>query len=251
MKFEKSLNATLITLIPKKAKSVEVKYFSPISFVNGVYKIISKVLANRISTIMDKIILKPQNAFVKGRQILDLRWHNWMKYCITTARFSVLVNGTLEGFFNSSHGLRQGDLLSPILLVLVMDVLSRMIKADGDESFLSEFSVGGTSSQSVNVSHLLFIDDTVIFCEPDPNQIRSLIALLFCLEATSSLKVNLSKSKLVLVGLVNHIRDLAKILKCKMSSLPMKYLGHSLGAFHKSKVIWDGMIGGREKIPFD
>lgn len=36
------------------------------------YKIISKILANRLSTMVDKVISKPQNTFVKGRQILDV-----------------------------------------------------------------------------------------------------------------------------------------------------------------------------------
>ena len=43
--FEKSLNATFITLIPKKAAAVDVKDFRPISLVGGVYKILAKVLA--------------------------------------------------------------------------------------------------------------------------------------------------------------------------------------------------------------
>jgi hypothetical protein len=45
--------------------------FRPFSLVSGVYKIIAKVLANRMSRVMEKIISKPQNAFVKGRHILD------------------------------------------------------------------------------------------------------------------------------------------------------------------------------------
>ena len=70
-KFVKSINSTFISLIPKIQGAKEVKDFRPISLVGGVYKIISKVLANRMRRVMDKIISKPQNAFVKGRQILD------------------------------------------------------------------------------------------------------------------------------------------------------------------------------------
>ena len=46
--FERSLNVSFLALIPKKADAVEVKDFHPISLVGGIYKIISKVLANRL-----------------------------------------------------------------------------------------------------------------------------------------------------------------------------------------------------------
>lgn len=59
--------------------------------------------------------------------------------------------------------------------------------------------------------------------------------------------MNLYKSELVLIGTVNYIGELAEILGCKVSSLPMKYLSLPLGAPHKSKVIWDGVI---EKIEY-
>jgi hypothetical protein len=65
------LNATFVFLIPKKADALEVKDFRPISLVGGVYKIISKVLANRLKSVLGKIISNSQNAFVGGRQILD------------------------------------------------------------------------------------------------------------------------------------------------------------------------------------
>ncbi|XP_042948654.1 uncharacterized protein LOC122281327 isoform X2 [Carya illinoinensis] len=71
MKVEKSLNATFIALILKKVGAVEMKDFRPISLVNW-DKIISKVLTNHMSVVMEKIILKTQNAFIRGRQILDL-----------------------------------------------------------------------------------------------------------------------------------------------------------------------------------
>ena len=71
VQFEKSLNATFITLIPKKNEAIEVKDFRPISLVWGVYKIIAKVLANRLRTVMEDIISTSQNAFVRSWQILD------------------------------------------------------------------------------------------------------------------------------------------------------------------------------------
>ena len=71
-KFVKSINSTFISLIPKAQGAKEIKDFHPISLVGGVYKIIAKVLANRMRRVMDMIISKPQIAFVKGRQILDL-----------------------------------------------------------------------------------------------------------------------------------------------------------------------------------
>ena len=58
--FEKSLNATFITLIPKKSVAIDVKDFSPISLVGGVCKIIAKVLATRLCMVMTNIISSSQ-----------------------------------------------------------------------------------------------------------------------------------------------------------------------------------------------
>lgn len=69
--FEKSLNATFISLIPKKSDAMEVSNFHPISLIGGVYKIISKVFANRLKEAVGDVISESQNAFVKSRQILD------------------------------------------------------------------------------------------------------------------------------------------------------------------------------------
>jgi hypothetical protein len=68
--FEKSLIATYISLIPKKLEAIDIKDFRPISIVGRVYKIVSKVLANMLNMVVEKIVSKPRNAFIKGRQIL-------------------------------------------------------------------------------------------------------------------------------------------------------------------------------------
>jgi hypothetical protein len=69
--FEKSLNTSFISLIPKIPGANSLKDFRPISLVGGIYKIIAKVLANRLKGVLEKVISKSQSAFIKGRQILD------------------------------------------------------------------------------------------------------------------------------------------------------------------------------------
>jgi hypothetical protein len=71
--------------------------------------------------------------------------------------------------------------------------------------------------------------------------------ILLCFEAISSLKVNLRKSDLIAVEEVPNQEKLANILNCSISSIPLKYLGLHLGAFFKSKVIWDGVIEKMER----
>ena len=71
-RFVKNLNTTFLVLIPKKQSVEDFKDLRPISLVGGLYKILSKVLSNRIKRVMDKVISKSQNAFVEGRQILDV-----------------------------------------------------------------------------------------------------------------------------------------------------------------------------------
>ena len=69
--FERSLNALFLTLIPNKGNAVNIKDFRPISLVGSMYKLLSKVLANRLRAVLDNLISENQNSFVGGRQILD------------------------------------------------------------------------------------------------------------------------------------------------------------------------------------
>ena len=90
------------------------------------------------------------------------KWGRWMKGCIFTVCFSVLVNRSLVGFFGSSHGLHRRDPLSPLLFLLVMEVLSRLFERIEEGDFLRSFQA--SHNGGLHISHLLSADDTIHFC---------------------------------------------------------------------------------------
>ena len=254
-KFEKSLNATFIALIPKKNGASNIRDFRPISLVGSVYKILAKVLANRLKEVLDQLISESQNSFVGGKKILDsvlianecvdsrvkskipgvickldiekaydyvnwealldllkrmgfgVRWCRWIRTCISTVQFSVLVNGAPVNFFGSSRGLRQGDPLSPLLFLVMMEVFSKMMKRVEDAGLLRGFRADGRRGEGVCVSHLLFTDDTILFCDADEEQILHVRMLLLCFQAVTSLKVNALKSEMVPIREVPNLRE--------------------------------------------
>ncbi|GKA50055.1 RNA-directed DNA polymerase, eukaryota, reverse transcriptase zinc-binding domain protein [Tanacetum coccineum] len=65
------VNSSFFTLIPKVNNPTLITDFRPISLIGIHYKIIAKILANRLSKVIDKIVSKEQSAFIAGRQILD------------------------------------------------------------------------------------------------------------------------------------------------------------------------------------
>lgn len=71
-KLEDGINETVITLIPKLKQVNRLDDCTPISLCNVVYKIISKVISNRLKIILNEIVSKFQSAFIPGRLISDI-----------------------------------------------------------------------------------------------------------------------------------------------------------------------------------
>jgi len=67
----KGINCMFIVLLPKVDSRKRLNDFRPISLAGSLYKVLAKLLANRLCGVIESVISKFQTTFVKGRQILD------------------------------------------------------------------------------------------------------------------------------------------------------------------------------------
>ena len=93
-----------------------------------------------------------------------------------------------------------------------MEVLSWILKKTEDSGLLRGFHVGPINSIGVRISHLLFADDTILFCDASREQLLSIRLALSCFLAFTGLKINVGKSEIDPVGEVGNIGALANIL---------------------------------------
>ncbi|XP_038717989.1 uncharacterized protein LOC120011040 [Tripterygium wilfordii] len=220
------------------------------------HKLIS--LANRLKQTLSLVISDSQSGFIKGRQTMDsilmaneivdhlkkkrktgfllkidfekafdsiqwgfladvmkkmcygAKWISWILECISTARVSVLVNGLNQMLDNAKNlGLVEG--------ISVKD--------------------GG-----LQISHLQYADDTILFSSNSTKSLMNLKRVLRCFELISGLKVNYHKSSLVGIGVqADRVTRVADLLQCQ-TELPMKYLGMPLGGNMKKSSLWDPVV---------
>ncbi|GMJ09510.1 hypothetical protein HRI_004620200 [Hibiscus trionum] len=133
------------------------------------------------------------------------RWCGWIKECLETARISVLVNGSHTKTFPISKGLRQGCPMSPFLFNVVAEALSSLLNKVVLKGLFSGFRVG---AKGLELSHLQFADDLIIFCGDSEVQIKNVVRILKGFELASGLQINLNKSKLLGINVENTQIDL-------------------------------------------
>lgn len=148
----------------------------------------------------------------------------WVKQCICSVKYSIMVNGGHIGSVSPSRGLRQGDPLSPYLFLLVADVFSKLMS-----KAVSNKAIGGIKMRRKcpMLSHLLFADDSLIFLEAVPQYCINFRELIENFSEASELSLNIHKSSLCFsTNTKEAIRgEIKKILGMEEMGESAQYLG--------------------------
>ncbi|PKU59522.1 Putative ribonuclease H protein [Dendrobium catenatum] len=145
---------------------------------------------------------------------------DWIKACTSNVHFSICINGVLEGYFNSTSGIRQGCPLSPYLFSIIMDGLSSLLDLATSNNALLVIKTG-----NYVVSHLMFADDLLVFGSATTRNAYTINYILQDFATVSGLKVNPLKSSILLSKNTPSVVDICNILNIQQSLSPIKYLG--------------------------
>ena len=88
-------------------------------------------------------------------------WIGWILECVKSVTYSILVNGEPKGHIIPTRGIRQGDPLSPYLFLLCSEGLNGLIEHAVDRKYIEGVSL---CRNGPKISHLLFVDDSLLFC---------------------------------------------------------------------------------------
>ncbi|KAJ9558649.1 LOW QUALITY PROTEIN: hypothetical protein OSB04_013263 [Centaurea solstitialis] len=241
-------NDSFISVVPKSKDPLNLSDYRPIHLVGCICKVISKVMASRLSKVIGSVISLEQTAYVKGRNIMDgplimgfgKTWIAWVKGLIGSARVSVLVNGSPTPQFPLQKGVRQGDPLSPYLFIIAVEGLIAALKDAVAKGLIIGVNLPGNGT---NIASLHFADDAIFMGKWDDNNISNLMKLLRCFHKASGLKVNWCKSTLTGTGVSNsEVARLAMKNGCKEGKIPFVYLGMPIGGSMHVSGGWKSLL---------
>ena len=108
----------------------------------------------------------------------------WIMLTVRGGRVCIILNGENGPYFKTHPGLRQGDPLSPMLFILVMDVLNSLfLKAEAEGLLSPLLSTGQRLS--------LYADDVALFIRPTEEDLQLTKDILRCFGEASRLQTNL------------------------------------------------------------
>jgi len=168
-------------------------------------------------------------------------WRKWMSECVGTAMASVLVNGSPTEEFPIERGFRQGDPLSPFLFLLAPEGFNILMKGMIAADMFTGYSVGTLGE--VHLTHLQFVDGTLIIGEKNWQNVCSTRAILLLFEEISGLKVNFNKSMLTDVNISGSwLAEAAMVMNYRMGSIPFLYSGFPIGGDSRKMSFWKPVV---------
>ncbi|XP_045797508.1 uncharacterized protein LOC123891638 [Trifolium pratense] len=174
--------------------------------------------------------------------------------CVSTVKFSILIDGYPSQEFCPQRGLRQGDPLSPYLFIICANVLSGLISRAQQEKLIHGVKI---SQGAPEISHLLFADDSLIFCRATSKEVSTIHEIIQAYQKASGQLVNLAKSEMLFSkGVTADIKgEVSRILPMQTVEHFSKYLGmpimhgrskQQIFNYIKEK-IWKKLKGWKEK----
>ncbi|KAE8778281.1 hypothetical protein D1007_48866 [Hordeum vulgare] len=149
------------------------------------------------------------------------RWREWISILLSTASTRVLINGHPGPPIDHAHGLRQGDPVSPMLFMTVIDVLNSMLLRAVDADLLHRLTTWHAAS-----SISLYADDVVVFCHPNSHDIAAVRTLLHVFGTASKLHTNFNKCSATPIRCIDdHITMVTSEMQCPVAHFPITYLG--------------------------
>ncbi|KAJ0567310.1 putative RNA-directed DNA polymerase [Helianthus annuus] len=168
------------------------------------------------------------------------RWCSWVGGILSSARSSVLVNGSPTFEFACQKGMRQGDPLSPFLFLFVMEAFSSMLRRASRVGAIRGIIL---PNDGPTLNHLLYADDCIIIGEWAERNIKNVALLLRCFYLCSGLKINLKKSSLFGIGVDSQeVDEMATVLNCNKGVVPFVHVGVLVGARMTRTVNWKSVF---------
>jgi mannosylglycoprotein endo-beta-mannosidase len=148
-------------------------------------------------------------------------WRDIISGLLFTSTTQILLNGVPGDLISHRRVLLQGDPLSPMMFILVMDVLGHMISKAANEGLLLPLS-----RRAFKHCISMHADDVVLFLRPAAEDIEITMDILSLFGEATGFKTNLQKSNVLPIRCENtDISNVQALLPCPLAEFPCKYLG--------------------------
>ncbi|GKV35976.1 hypothetical protein SLEP1_g44163 [Rubroshorea leprosula] len=194
-------NASFIALIPKVENPQRIEEYRPISLIGIMYKIIAKLLANRLRKVIDKIIGEQQMAFIRGRQLVD---------------GAVIANEVIE---EAKRKKKKCFSFKVDFEKAYNKGLNSLVSSVVEKELYRGMTVG---NDKVMVSHLMFTDDTIFFDEASEDNIWVVKCIMRTFELVSGLKINYGESQLMGIGVEDGLQAMLMLDNWKGRHLSLR-----------------------------